>query len=109
MPIATRKLLIRSPEKETEVEIRLFQPVCEDGVWKCNYEIDWPTQTRKSFAGGIDSVQTLVLALQKIGTELYTSSHHEKSELIWETPGGGYGFFVPKNLRDMLIGDDVDL
>jgi len=28
---------------------------------------------------------------------------------MWDIPGQGYGFPVSKNLRDLLIGGDVDL
>ena len=72
----------------------------------CRYEIDWPEVTRKSFAAGLDSVQALHLALQKIGIDIYMSKHHESGALIWINPDDGYGFPVPKNGRDFLIGSD---
>jgi hypothetical protein len=56
--------------------------------------------------GGIDSVQTLVLALKTIGAEIYSSSYHESGKLFVDKPGGGYGFPVVPTHRDLLQGDD---
>ena len=55
----------------------------------------------------LDSVQALLLALQAIGAELYRSEHHLSGRLLWEKEGGGYGFPVPRNIRDLLVGDDA--
>jgi hypothetical protein len=46
-------------------------------MWICRYEIDWPSEKRSYFAGGVDSSQALILALQMIGAELYASAHHK--------------------------------
>jgi hypothetical protein len=51
-------------------------------------------------------MQAVLLALQMIGAVLYTSDYHKSGKLFWEKPGRGYGFPVPSNLQDMLIGDD---
>jgi hypothetical protein len=57
-------------------------------------------------AGGVDDVQAIAIALQMIGAFLYASDHHASGKLVWLEAGKGYGFPVPNNLRDMLIGDD---
>jgi len=57
-------------------------------------------------AGGIDSVQALELALRMIGAIIYASDHHASGNLMWEAPGQGYGFPVPNNIRDLLVGED---
>jgi hypothetical protein len=59
------------------VPVRLFQPENDEGMWICRYEIDWPSEKRSYFAGGVDSSQALILALQMIGAELYASAHHK--------------------------------
>jgi hypothetical protein len=41
-----------------------------------------------------------------IGVEIYTSRYHESGRLRWLTAGGGYGFPVSGNARDLLSGDD---
>ena len=72
----------------------------------CRYEIGWPGQTRVSFAAGVDPVQAIYLMLQKIGMELYGSPYHASGDLKREKAGDGYGFPVPGNGRDLLIGSD---
>jgi hypothetical protein len=78
-------------------------------MWTCRYEIDWPGHTRSHFAGGADSFQALILALQMIGAEIYASAYHEAGSLKWFERWRGYGFPVGYNLRDLLIGDDANL
>jgi len=56
---------------------------------------------------GFDSVQALILALQVIGAEIYSSSFHEAGALYVDAPGKGYGFPVMPTLRDLLQGDDA--
>jgi hypothetical protein len=106
---AYRRLVITGPSGETEVAVRLFQPENDDGMWTCQYEIDWPGHKRSHFAGGADSFQALILALQMIGAEIYASDYHEAGSLRWSERYRGYGFPVGRNLRDLLIGDDTDL
>jgi len=107
---ATRVLKIRDADRELDVQVRVLMPEEEDNkYWTCKYEIAWPTETNRGFAAGIDAIQALLLALQIIGIRIYTSSYHEAGNLMWDIPGQGYGFPVSKNLRDLLIGGDVDL
>lgn len=106
MIIATRNLKIRNRGINANVSVNLFIPEFADGAWVCRYEIDWPEGARRSFAAGIDAMQALYLALQKIGIDLYMSSHHAAGHLIWNEPNDGYGFPVPKNGREFLIGSD---
>lgn len=79
------------------------------GDWACEYEIGWPEGPRKFAGHGIDSVQALIIALQMIGTELYTSNYHREGQLRHEGLPGGYGFPVASNCRDLLVGYDRDL
>jgi hypothetical protein len=106
MIIAHRSLKLRQRSTDIDVPVRIYAPESKDGDWTCHYEIGWPEGTRESYAGGIDAIQALHLALQKIGTEIYTSTHHEAKTLRWEKSGDGYGFPVPKNIRDLLEGND---
>lgn len=57
-------------------------------------------------------MQALTLALQKIGTEIYTSDFHKSGLLSWDdskksNSRTGYGFPVMPSVRDLLIGDDA--
>jgi hypothetical protein len=105
--IARRVLTLRQPGGDTQMEIRLFAPEQNDGTWDCRYEIDWPEGQESRTAAGADSVQALLIALHMIGADLYTSAHHKAGHLVSGTPGRGYGFPVPHNIRDLLVGDDA--
>ena len=107
MLIATRLLKLRTPEAEIDIPINIFAPEEDDRAWKCSYEIHWPEGKRTSAAWGFDSVQAILLALQKIGTDIYVSGYHKSGNLMWDKPGNGYGFPVPHNARDWLEGDDA--
>lgn len=106
MIIATRVLKMRGKNLDIEITIRIFAPEKNSLDWSCQYEIDWPEGTETMKAWGVDSVQALVLALQMIGADLYSSNYHKAGQLIFDAPGRGYGFPVPTSVRDQLIGDD---
>ena len=106
MIVATRNLMLTSDAGEERVEIVIRTPEFMNDMWVCRYDIGWPGQPRTSVAAGVDSIQALHLALQKIGMELYVSPYHLSGTLRWERIGDGYGFPVPKNGRDMLVGSD---
>lgn len=108
MIIAERTLrLVSGKHAGAIVTVRIHLPEKMADHWACSYEIGWPEGTRISSGFGIDGVQAITLALQKIGTELYMSQHHHDRSLAFEEPGQGYGFPVHKPLRDILIGDDA--
>ena len=109
MLIATRKLAVRLEGRDAALEIRLFEPVSDEGASSCSYEIDWPDGTKKGRAVGVDGIQAIFVALQKIGIVLYTSKYHKDSQLAWPAAGSGYGFPVPTNARDLLVGKDLDI
>jgi hypothetical protein len=107
MIIATRVLKLQRSSADINIPVSLFVPEREsDGVWFCKYEIEWPDGKWVSRAGGIDSIQALFLALQMIGTDIYTSNYHKSGQLFVDSPNQGYGFPVPITLRDLMVGDD---
>ncbi|MGH6789746.1 MAG: DUF6968 family protein [Pseudolabrys sp.] len=107
MIIATRHLILRGADGDRDIRIDIFQPEQKNGAWTCRYEINWPKEKWASFAGCADAVQSLVLALQKIATEIYFSDFHKSGKLIWETSGQGYGFPLPPSAREKAVGDDI--
>jgi hypothetical protein len=108
MIIAARELSLRTANGHLSVPIRVFLPEFEkEGVWLCRYEIGWPDKKSESSMGGFDSTQALVLVLQAIGAEIYSSNYHKSGNLFWETPGKGYGFPVTSGVRGLLEGDDA--
>jgi hypothetical protein len=109
MIIANRTLKVRTSNSQLDVDVRLFKPVNEDGTWICKYEIDWPEGTKERYGAGADAIQAILLALKNVGAELYTSLYHKTRTLLWDSSGRGYGFPVAHNIRDLLIGDDLEL
>ena len=107
MLVVTHELFLKSQPVDVRIEIRLYQPVQFDKNWGCRYEIDWPEGSKTTMAYGLDSLQSLTIALQMIGSELYTSTYHADGLLRTSDQEAGYGFPVPPNLRDMLIGVDA--
>jgi hypothetical protein len=106
MQIALRTLTYLEHDQAIQIQISISAPVQAEGPWFCEWSIDWPHGMRASRAYGVDGVQALRLTLEMIGTELYSSPYHATGHLYFEKPGDGYGFPVPSNLRDLLIGQD---
>jgi hypothetical protein len=110
MIIAARSLQLQTSSGIVAVPIHIHSPLqANNGSWICRYEISWPDGKWSMDAAGHDAVQAIVIALQMIGSELYTSDHHKAGELYWERRGGGYGFPVPVTLRALLQGDDAEV
>jgi hypothetical protein len=107
MIIATRTLKLNLSNGVANVPINIFLPVQEDGHAMCHYEINWPDKPWKSAAGGLDTIQALLCAMEKIGIELYASAAHKAGLLNWSSDWKGFGFPVPYNAKDMLVGDDA--
>jgi len=108
MEIASRILTLHEDGQESTIPIRLSAPQQRDArAWSCCYEIGWPEGKKAREVWGFDSFQAIILALQAISTDIYTSTYHKSGNLFFDAPGRGYGFPVPVNLRDLLIGDDA--
>ena len=107
MLIAQRDLELETTGGATvKIPVCFFAPEGSDTHWWCRYTIGWPDGTYASKAYGVDQFQAILLTMQKIGTDIYFSDYHKTGRLYFEKPGSGYGFPVPKNARDILVGDD---
>ncbi len=106
MNAISRVLTVRSGGREVQIPIRIYWPVEDKSAWSCRWEIEWPGRKRSNFARGVDAIQSLINALQMIGAELYCSDEHKSGRLSWAKRWTGYGFPVPSNIRDLLMGDD---
>jgi hypothetical protein len=106
MKIASRTLKLSDQSRETRIRIDIFAPERDGNAWKCRYQIGWPENTWSSYGAGIDAVQALVIAMQKIAAEIYFSEYHKSGKLFWESRAKGYGFPVTPAMRDVVIGDD---
>lgn len=98
-------LKLRDP-LDRDVAIRMYAPERAEVDWVCRFEIDWPEQKAERWGAGIDGVQAMISALQMIGAEIYARAESKSGKLEWLEPGRGYGFPVPANVRDLLVGDD---
>jgi hypothetical protein len=78
MIMATRLLRLSRAVSDIDIPIRIFAPERSGSAWSCRYEIDWPEGKETMSASGIDSVQALVLALQMIGADIYSSSYQSR-------------------------------
>ena len=107
--ILNRSLQIETAGGEKQVPVTFYRPTQREDDWECEYEIGWPTGARRFKAHGIDSVQSLLLALQMVGAELYTSDAHRSGKLMWLERGAGYGLPLPSGIRDLYEGDDKSL
>lgn len=107
MIIAERELdYVSQSGKTIPVPVRLYAPEGSGKHWSCRFTIAWPDEVKESTTYGVDQFQAIILTLQMIGSRLYLGDHHQSGNLYFELPGSGYGFPVPKIMRDVLIGDD---
>lgn len=108
MIIGTRTLSVETEDGTKSVAVTLFVPEISDTLWTCRYEIDWPEGKAASYAAGNDALHAVLMAMQKVAQDLYMSRYHHEGRMSWKKPWVGYGFPMPKNGRDLLIGDDKE-
>ncbi len=98
--IATRILTL--PENKV-VTVSIGKPEKFPGSdhFYCPYLISGISGESISYAGGVDDLQALYLALNKIGTYLYTSEQAKAGQLLWNGEKN-LGFPVPDIIRDLL-------
>lgn len=72
------------------------------GGFYCPHQITGIGNERVRYAGGVDAVQALQLALIMIGAILYTSKEAKSRTLSWiGGQNGDLGFPLPDNLSDL--------
>jgi hypothetical protein len=64
-----------------EVTVCFQRPVPDEHDFRCSYEIVWPDRLQASKAFGVDPVQALLLAMQKVHIQLLTSSESRAGRL----------------------------
>lgn len=92
--IASRKLTIANGQA-AEVLIGSPRPFSdkEDGFY-CPFQIRGLGDGQVRHAGGVDAVQAMILALQRVGTLLNASEEAKNARLSWECgiSPGDFGF-----------------
>jgi hypothetical protein len=92
-------------DRPLKVIIRIGKPQIfpDSRDYYCPYQIIGLGKEKIRYAGGIDSIQALLLALDKIGVDLYSSQEAQSDRLRWEgDETGELGFPFPDALRDLI-------
>jgi hypothetical protein len=101
--IATRVLTL---PKGKEVTVAIGKPrKFRNGIdYYCPFQILGMGDDQVRYCGGVDAVQALQLALENIGTRLYSSKDAKTGTLSWDAgrTKGDFGFPVPNVIRDLL-------
>ncbi len=104
--IATRELILIDGKK-VSVIIGKPEKFPDSDDYYCPYQIMGIGRESVRYAGGIDSVQALILTLNMIGSDLYTSKEAKAGILRWVGgERGDLGFPVPEVLRDLKGGKE---
>lgn len=100
VPIAQRELSLSGA---ANVSVLIGKPeVFPDGNGcYCPVQIVGLGEQRVSSPMGQDTMQALVLALEFVGTSLYTSSAWKSGRLTW-LGNRNLGFPVPESIRDLV-------
>ncbi len=104
--VASRTLTMLVDGSEVEVPVTIYAPTDKMDHWRCEFEIGWPDKTKVGRGYGLDAVQALLIALQTIGIQLYTSAAHKQGKLKLDEPHGGYGFPPNAAMRELYEGLD---
>lgn len=106
--IAVRNYSLVENGQRSDVTVRIFkpEPYPDESTYRCRFRIEWPSETKELYACGVDAIQALLLALQMLGATIYTSQEVKEGRLVWLELGGGFGLPVPRNIDDVLQGDD---
>lgn len=107
MIIGTRILKQQRGQIKQNIAVRIYAPEKTKENWICRFDIDWPDGKVERWGTGVDAIQALLFALHMIGTQLYASEANKSGELVWLKEGSGFGFPLPNNIRDLLVGDDA--
>lgn len=94
--IASRFFLIdRDPSKR--LEVRIFAPIAEEGDYRCRYQVvEADKVVRNGHADGVDSLQALLLAIERAGVDVTVSDAAQGQRLFWNDQNGDLGLPLPK-------------
>jgi len=103
--IATRELTLPG-DKAVTVSIGRPEKFPDSDDFYCPYHISGMGDDSIRYAVGTDTVQSLYLALNKIGAFLYTSDSAQSGQLLWNGEKN-LGFPVPDSIRDLLPSENT--
>ena len=91
--IAERELTIRDSGRVVRIEIGAPAKFLDGNDYYCPYRIIGLGDGPVRYAGGIDSIQALLLALRLVAATLLASEEAKSGTLMWEgDEQGGLGF-----------------
>jgi hypothetical protein len=98
--IASRTI---SLDGQPTVDIELFAPTVDarGNDYQCGYRIRGLGNDEIRIAFGVDSLQALLMAMQRIAIDLYTSQPGDAGQLTW-LGAGDLGHPVPETIRDLV-------
>jgi|SRR5579872_4461497 len=96
--LATRTLELQG---KPSVIVELSVPVPHGDDFECSYKIQGLGAEETKCAFGVDGLQALLLAMQRIGIDLYTSEAFQSGQLRW-LGQPDLGFPVPETVRDLV-------
>lgn len=65
------------------VVCRFLRPVLDEGDYRCDIELDWPQSGIARHAYGVDEVQALLLAMQRVHLDLLTARENSGTDVAW--------------------------
>jgi hypothetical protein len=94
-PIARRVFTI-GRDGVRRLEVRIYEPVEDKGDFRCDYDIVEDGKVTTSFHGmGVDTLQALISALQRVGAFIATSDAAQKRDLYWNGDNDNLGLLLP--------------
>ncbi|WP_173910931.1 hypothetical protein [Acinetobacter sp. Marseille-Q1618] len=89
-----------------DLEIIIFKAKPDQDDYRAEFQIIGFANVIESYAMGIDEVQALFLAFQKVATILYCSKEYEDKRLTWL---GTYDLDLPyvEGLRDLVVQHSI--
>ena len=95
--IARRSLLIDNDDAK-RLEVNIYAPTEDGPDYRCLYEIiDVGRAARSGYALGVDSLQALLLAIQRAGVDVAVSQYAKEKRLFWNGQNDDLGVPLPKS------------
>ena len=98
LPIAKRTFMI-DKDGNHQLEVAIYAPVVDRDDFRCEYEItDQGKIVKGGYALGVDTLQAMILALQKVGADIVYSDYGRERKLYWNDQNDDLGLLLPRGL-----------
>jgi hypothetical protein len=97
--IAIRRFTV-GKDSEHYIEVVVHSPTEDRGDYRCDYEIlEHGEILKRGHALGVDSLQALILALQRLGVDVESLDYRKEMRLYWNDQSNDLGLLLPMELR----------